>query len=52
MFRILYWFLLDAFFIYVLVDTWGQMGGYVILVLAFIAFFTWELIHSFLEWLK
>ena len=46
MFKVLYWLLLDSFFIYVTVDTWGELRGYKILLIAFVTFFTWELFSS------
>ena len=52
MFRILYWFLFDAFFVYVLYALGDELGGYVYLVLAFIAFFTYELIRTIIYCLK
>lgn len=52
MLKILYWLLFDSFFIYVLVSWLDEMGGYIFLILAFIAFFTWELIRAFKDWLK
>ena len=46
MLRVLYWLLLDSAFVYILVAFGSEAGGYIILILAAIAFFTWELIHS------
>lgn len=52
MFKILYWLLFDAFFLYALVSFGSEMGGYIVLVIAAIAFFTWEMfcaIRNFLN---
>ena len=51
MLRVLYWLLLDGFFIYALVSFGDEMGKYIILCLAAIAFFTWELINAIKNWL-
>lgn len=67
LFRILCWFLLDGFFLYALgllwdeigglynlffVALWNEGGGYIFLILAAIAFFTWELFRSVLDLFK
>lgn len=52
MLKVLYWLLLDGFFLYGLVAFGDELGGYIILFLAAIAFFTWELISAFKQWLK
>lgn len=46
MLKVLFWLLWDAFFIYVLASEWGELGGYIFLFIAFVTFFTWELINS------
>lgn len=46
MLKVLFWLLLDAFFIYALALYWGELGGYIFLYIVPIAFFTWELINS------
>jgi hypothetical protein len=46
MLKTLYWLLLDLVFIYMLIAFFGEWGGYIVLVIAAIAFFTWELICS------
>lgn len=46
MFKIIFWLLFDGFFIFSLVKFGDEAGGYIVLFLAAIAFFTWELIHS------
>lgn len=52
MLKVLYWLLLDAFFIFALISFGDEAGGYLFLILAFIAFFTWELVRAFIAWLK
>lgn len=52
MLRVLLWFLLDGLFINILVKEWGGLGGYAILILAIVAFFTFELVMAFKQWLK
>lgn len=46
MLKILTWLLLDSFFLYGLISFYDEMGGYIVLFVAAIAFFTWELIRS------
>ena len=46
MLKILTWLLLDSFFLYGLISFYDEMGGYIVLCVAAIAFFTWELIRS------
>lgn len=52
MLKILYWLLFDAFFIYAFVRFRGELGEYIILFIALIAFFTWELIQAIKALLK
>ena len=52
MFKISYWLLLDGFFLFGLLSFGDELGGYIILFIAAIAFFTWELICAFKEWIK
>ena len=52
MLKILYWLLFDAFFIYALIAFFSELGIYNILILAFIAFFTWELVNAIMQWLE
>ena len=49
--KILYFLLFDVVFIWALVGSWGEIGGYAILILAAVAFFTWELFRSIKSWL-
>lgn len=46
MLKVLFWFLIDAFFIYACFSFWGELGWYSLLFVALIAFFTWELISA------
>ena len=46
MLKILIWALCDAFFIFATIKFAGELGGYIFLLLAIVAFFTWELISS------
>jgi hypothetical protein len=46
MLKVLFWLLLDGFFGYALFAFWGELGGYVLLLIPTVAFFTWELINS------
>lgn len=46
MVKILYFAFLDGFFIYALIKFFNEMGNYIYLCLAFIAFFSWELIWN------
>lgn len=46
MLRIIISLLWDAFLIYVLIKFGSELGGYIFLILGFIAFFTWELIRT------
>ncbi len=46
MLKTLYWLLFDLFFLYALISYYDEMGGYIILFIAAIAFFTWELVRS------
>lgn len=52
MLKILYWLLFDGFFIYALLSFHDELGGYLYLLLAFIAFFTWELVAAVRNWIK
>lgn len=52
MIKILYWLLFDVFFIAGFIKLRGEMGEYMILFIALIAFFTWELIQAIKNWLK
>ena len=52
MFKILCWLLLDGFFLFGLLSFGDEMRGEIILFIAAIAFFTWELICAFKQWLK
>lgn len=44
MLRIAIFLLLDGLFINMLISEWSGLGNYKFLILAFVAFFTWELI--------
>ena len=46
MLKIIYWLLLDGFFLLALVKFGNEAGGYIFLLIAAVVFFTWELIHS------
>ena len=46
MFKVIFWTLLDFLFIRMLVSEYKGLGAYNILILAFIALFTWELYCS------
>lgn len=55
MLKVLIWLAFDFLFIKVAIELWnetGEISGYLILAIALIAFFTWELIRAFREWLK
>lgn len=52
MLKVLFWLLLDSFFAYILVSWWDEMGSYIFLIIGIVAFFTWELVNAFKEWLK
>lgn len=52
MLKVLFWFLFDAFFIYSFFALREELGWYVLLFIAFIAFFTWELVSAIKHWLK
>ena len=45
-FTVLFFLLFDAFFIFAIAAYWSELGGYIFLLLAFVAFFTWQLIQS------
>ena len=46
MLKILLWLVMDGFFIYTLLTLGSEMGWYIILPIAFIIFFTWDIIRS------
>lgn len=46
MFKVLCFFLLDAFLIYTIVAFGDEAGGYLFLILACVAYLTWELIRA------
>jgi len=56
MFKILFWLMFDILFVRITIDLWNETGGdingYLIFCIAAVAFFSYELIHSFKEWLK
>ena len=52
MLRVLFWFLWEGMFINILVKEWGDLGGYRFLILACVAFFTFELVMAFKLWLN
>lgn len=52
MLKILFWLLLDAFFIYALISFGSEMGWYILLPIAFVLFFTWELLSAIKQWLE
>ena len=49
MFKVLFWLLFDAFFTYALFAFWGELDGFKFLLIAAVAFFTWELIQSIIK---
>ena len=46
MLRIIISLLFDGLFIKILISEWDGLGGYKFLILAIVAFFTWELIRA------
>ena len=46
MFRVLYWLAFIAFVAYLLIVTWGEIGGYSLILIALIAWFIWELVRA------
>lgn len=46
MFRLLVFLALDAFFTYTLVAFGGEAGGYVFLLIAIVAWLTWEVVRA------
>lgn len=50
MLRILYFLLLDGFFIYALIAFGSEMRWYIIIHILAVVFFTWELIRSIRNW--
>jgi hypothetical protein len=52
MLKVLYWLLLDGFFLYATISFWGELRGFKFLLLAVVAFFTWELIKSIKNCIK
>lgn len=46
MLKVILWLIADIFFIYCLIAFYSELGGYIILLLAIIAFFTWDLIRT------
>jgi hypothetical protein len=38
--------ILDATFIFILIKAWGELGGYLYLILGIIAWLTWEVIRT------
>ena len=52
MLKILIWLLFDSFFIFALVKFHSELGGYFFLILAAVAFFTWELVRSIKQLLE
>ena len=51
MFKLIFWLFMDALFGYILISTWGELGSYKGLILAIVAWFTWEVIRAFKEWI-
>lgn len=52
MFKVLFWLLLDAFFGYALFAFWSELDGFIVLMIAAVAFFSWELIQSIVNLIK
>ena len=52
LFRVLFFLLFDAFFVFALAAYWSEMGNYIFLFLGIVAFFTWELINAIKGLLK
>lgn len=46
MLRVIISLLFDGLFINILISEWNGLGGYKFLIMAFVAFFTWELIRT------
>lgn len=46
MLRIIIFLLFDGLFVKILISEWEGLGNYRFLILAFVAFFTWELIRA------
>ena len=51
MLKILFWLAWDVFLTYALIAFWSELGNYIYLFIAFIAFFTYCLIQAVKEWL-
>ena len=49
MFKVLFWLVWDLFFGYAVLSWADEMGGYIILVLLIMAFFTYELVKALKE---
>lgn len=56
MLKVLYFCCFDVLFVYISALLWketnGEINGYLIFCIAAVAFFTWELIRSFKEWIN